>query len=173
MLFPFSVRDTLLRAAEKGLFQPVWSNEILDELERNLVAKVGIAASKARRLVETMCEAFPEALVTDLEVLIPAMTNDPKDRHVAAAAVRAGASAIVTSNLRDFAPLPGGLEALTPDDFLCRLVAADGEAVIELLHEQASTLRRPPLTFAELVERLGRLLPRFAAALALAAGGSR
>jgi hypothetical protein len=29
-------RDTLLRAAEDGLFRPYWSAEILDESERNL-----------------------------------------------------------------------------------------------------------------------------------------
>ena len=32
VLFPFSLRDTLLRAAAEGFFQLYWSDEILDEL---------------------------------------------------------------------------------------------------------------------------------------------
>jgi len=49
------------------------------------------------------------------------MTNDPKDRHVAAAAVRANAQVIVTSNLKDFQPsslTEWGIEARHPDQFL-------------------------------------------------------
>jgi hypothetical protein len=47
-----------------------------------------------------MNKAFPEALVTNHESLIAGMKNDEKDRHVAAAAVKAGAQVIVTMNLR-------------------------------------------------------------------------
>jgi hypothetical protein len=35
VLFPFSLRDTLLRAAAAGYFQVYWSTEILDETSRN------------------------------------------------------------------------------------------------------------------------------------------
>ncbi len=48
-----------------------------------------------------MRDAFPEALVTGHEWLIDSMPNDPKDRHVVAAAVKAGAQVIVTINLKD------------------------------------------------------------------------
>ena len=46
--------------------------------------------------------AFPDALVVGYEALIGKMVNDPKDRHVLAAAVRGGAEVLVTENLRDF-----------------------------------------------------------------------
>ena len=50
-----------------------------------------------------------------------AMTNDPKDRHVLAAAVVGRADVVVTLNLRDF-PLNAcravGVEPVHPDDFL-------------------------------------------------------
>ena len=36
--------------------------------------------------------------------LVAAMQNDDKDRHVVAAAVKASAQVIVTSNLKDFSP---------------------------------------------------------------------
>lgn len=38
VFFPFSLRDTLLRAAARGLYQAYWSEEILDEAARNLIA---------------------------------------------------------------------------------------------------------------------------------------
>jgi hypothetical protein len=50
------------------------------------------------------------------------MTNDPKDRHVAAADVRCHAQVIVTFNLKDFsasALSAWGVEAQHPDDFCC------------------------------------------------------
>jgi hypothetical protein len=39
VLFPPTLRDTVLRAAAVGNYQLRWSVEILDEMERNLVAK--------------------------------------------------------------------------------------------------------------------------------------
>jgi hypothetical protein len=54
-------------------------------------------------------------------VIYDACVLYPNDRHVLAAAVRAGAQLIVTNNLKDFpaaALAPYGLEAKGPDDFL-------------------------------------------------------
>lgn len=68
-----------------------------------------------------MQAAFEDALVEGYEHLASAMTNHPKDRHVLAAAVRCGAHAVVTLNVKDFRPeavRPCGIEVLTPDDFL-------------------------------------------------------
>jgi len=48
--------------------------------------------------------SFPEAFVTDHHLLIPSMTNQEKDCHVLAAAVKAGAQVIVTTNLKDSPP---------------------------------------------------------------------
>jgi hypothetical protein len=45
---------------------------------------------------------MPVAWIVRYEDLIPAMTNHPKDRHVLAAAVRAGAKVIVTYNIKDY-----------------------------------------------------------------------
>ncbi|HEY6560445.1 MAG TPA: PIN domain-containing protein [Polyangiaceae bacterium] len=118
VLYPFTLRDTLLRAASEGFFQIYWSAEILDEAIRNLIASTTITAAQGARLRQTMEKAFPEAEVSGYEPFIVGMQNDPKDRHVVAAAVKAGAQVIVTMNLRDFAPLPDGLEAQSPDEFL-------------------------------------------------------
>lgn len=170
VLFPLTLRDTLLRAAAAGYFQLRWSTNILDEMERNLIATGTVPADKAARLRQAMERYFPEAMVTGHESLIPAMQNDPKDRHVVAAAVKAGAQVVTTANLRDFVPLPDALEAQSPDEFLCNLFDLDPHGILELLQEQAADLQNPPVTFDELLLRLHRVVPRFVdeAKLALA-----
>jgi hypothetical protein len=45
VIYPAHLRDTLLRQAERGLFRVLWSDEILDELQRNLVARGGRVVS--------------------------------------------------------------------------------------------------------------------------------
>lgn len=101
VLYPMHLRDVLLQAAAEGLYQVYWSREILDEATRNLIANLQIAESQATHLIAMMSGAFPEAVVTDYEHLVAAMRNDPKDRHVAAAAVKAGAQVVVTELVRD------------------------------------------------------------------------
>jgi predicted nucleic acid-binding protein len=159
VLFPLTLRDTVLRAAAAGFYQPRWSAEILDEMERNLVSTRTMPADKAARLRAMMEKYFPEALVTGYEPLVAAMQNDAKDRHVVAAAVKAGAQVVTTSNLKDFTPLPDGIEAQSPDEFLCNLFDLDPEGFTEMLREQAADLQKPPVTFDELLERLARTVP--------------
>jgi hypothetical protein len=55
---------------------------------------------QAGRLRGAMERAFPEAAVTGYELLVDAMYNAEEDRHVVAAAVKAGAQVIVTGNLK-------------------------------------------------------------------------
>lgn len=166
VLFPFSLRDTLLRAAAEGLFQLYWSERILNETERNLVATGTITGEQAARLRAAMTHAFPEAMVTGYEYLIPAMPNHEKDRHVVAAAVKAGAQVIVTNNLKDFRELPGGIEAQSPDEFLCNLFDLDPEGMVALVKSQAAALRNPPRSFDELLRGLAKMVPDFAKSLA-------
>ena len=68
-----------------------------------------------------MASAFPEAMVTGHESMVDSMENDPKDRHVLAAAVHSDCEVVVTFNLQDFpasALTPHGLVAVHPDEFL-------------------------------------------------------
>jgi hypothetical protein len=93
------------------------------------------------------------------------MKNDPKDRHVAAAAVKAGAQVIVTGNLGDFRDLPDGIEAQSPDEFLCNIFDLDPDGMVELVRSQAADLRKPPRTFEELLTGLAKIVPDFVAAI--------
>lgn len=102
VLFNRPVTDTLLRAAEYGLYRVHWSKNILDETTRNLIEKRKITNSQAAHLQRELAKAFPEALVSFPDNLIEKMTNSKSDRHVVAAAVMAHAQVIVTFNLKHF-----------------------------------------------------------------------
>ena len=90
------------------------------------------------------------------------MPNHPKDRHVAAAAVAIGAATIVTSNIRDFTPLPPGIVAMRPDQFLRQLFRTKPDELLGALGAQVAAYRRPSMSIRELLERLGRIAPEFA-----------
>ena len=129
-----------------------------------------MSARQADRLRDMMERAFAEAMVRGHERLISSMRNEAKDRHVAAAAVKAEARVIVTANVRDFRNLPEGIEAKKPDDFLCGLLEASPETVLQVVREQAADLRRPPMTFEDVLGRLQRLAPRFVARVRAVSG---
>lgn len=162
VLFPFTVRDTLLRAAEQDLYLPGWTDGILEEMRRNLVARGHTREDQSHRLVATIAAAFPEARITGHDCLIPCMPNEPEDRHVAAAAVRSAAQLIVTGNLRHFRSLPDGIEARTAEDFLCDLHDLAPDRMAQVIADQAAALTRPPRTVDDILRAFDRLTPRFA-----------
>ena len=165
VLFPPLLRDILLRAAEKDLYQPYWSTKILDELERVLVRVGHVAPDAARRARVEIARAFPEALVEGFEHLEPAMANDPGDRHVAAAATLAGAQVIVTANVRHFSDLPQSIEIQTPDAFLTGLLGLAPSQMETVLREIAADYRNPPQDISAMLSRLSAVAPSFQAAM--------
>jgi predicted nucleic acid-binding protein len=175
VLYPRALRDTLLRAAEVGLYRPLWSDDILTELRRNLAAHPGVGDERAARLVSVLRQAFPEATVTGYARLIGAMTNHPKDRHVLAAAVAGKAQVIVTLNRRDFPQAalarhlptesiaPFAIDVQDPDTFLLSLWRRDAAQLTAIIVQQAADLGAPPVTPMEELARIARQAPRFAA----------
>jgi predicted nucleic acid-binding protein len=166
VLYPAYLCDTLLRLAESESYRPLWSADVLAELRRNLIER-GIASDKVDRRIAQMGRSFPDAIVTGYESLIDGMTNDPKDRHVLAAAVRASAEVVVTFNIREFpepALKPYDILAIHPDDFLLDQLDLYPGVTVEVLRQQALSYRREPTTVPGvlvLLERAG--VPQFAA----------
>lgn len=73
VLVPIRLATTLLWLAEAGLFQPLWSERLLDEVERNLPG-VGIDPDRAARRVGMMRDAFgDEAMIDGFDDLIERM----------------------------------------------------------------------------------------------------
>jgi hypothetical protein len=58
IIYPMALCDYLLWAAQRSVFRPGWSRSILDEAERNLVAK---GVPNAPRRMQRMREAFEDA----------------------------------------------------------------------------------------------------------------
>src|SRR5207302_1734128 len=149
-----------------------WTDEILDEVRRNLVETGRSTEAQAQRLVQEMKTHFPEATVQGYSRLVASMTNDPKDRHVLAAAVRSQSQVIVTQNLRDFpdkALAPFSIEAQSPDLFLTYLFGLAPETMTQIVIEQAADLRKPPMSVERVLDALNRQVPEFAALVGAAA----
>ncbi|NLI19708.1 MAG: PIN domain-containing protein [Actinomycetales bacterium] len=152
VLWPSLQRDFLLSLAVEGLYRPLWSEAILEELEfhecQKLIMRHDLpepdAAQRAARLIERMREAFPDAVVVGWESLEGSCgLPDLNDEHVVAAAHVGGAGAIVTSNVKDFprAKVPDSIQVLRPVEFLFNTVSVDpvraAVAVTELADRQA------------------------------------
>lgn len=132
ILFRGVLTDLLLCLAEAGCFDPVWSDEIHSEWERNLRLRPGMSSEKVAYRRAMMETAFPAAgtepdAVRLAEVLGYCSTDDErKDAHVIACALTAGARIIVTSDLgfgvAGIARSRFDIPTLSPDEFCLRLL---------------------------------------------------
>lgn len=162
VLYPAPLRDLLLRAAMTSVVRARWSEAILDECFCSILEqRPDLSESALQRTRELMTRAIPDCVVEDYQDLMDGLAlPDPDDRHVLAAAIRAGAQAIVTFNLKDF-PAPAlskyGIEALHPDDFLLDLIDLAPGALCAAIVQQASALRRPSMTTGQLLDTLHTL----------------
>ena len=164
VLIPIRLTDMLMRLASAGTYRPLWSADVLVEVERNLVGKFELPSAKVGKRINDMRRTFPDAMVTGYEGLVGAMNNDVKDRHVLAAAVAAHASVIVTMNLKDFpvvALQPHGIDAISPDDFLLDLLDLHPRQTVECLRQLAMNLKNPPISREELLTGFAKTVPCF------------
>ena len=100
---------------------PLW--RILDETDRAL-GKFGWPDELIIHRREQLARHFSEANIEGFEPIEACVANDPKDRHVLAAAIRGKCEIIVTFNLKDFptaALEPWNIEAHHPSKFLSSL----------------------------------------------------
>lgn len=171
VLYPSALRDFLIRLAVEDLVRARWSERILDEVFRNIaISRPDLDPARLLRTRQRMCAAVLDCVVEGYEELLPAITlPDPDDRHVVAAAIRAGASVIVTFNLRDFPDdelARHGLIAMHPDVFALEPLARHPAAVLEVIALQAADLKNPPHNALDVVGALERCgLVRFGAAM--------
>ncbi len=107
-----------------------------------------VTRERLERTRSLMDDAVRDWLVTGDADLVDSLTlPDPGDRHVLAAAIRAGTEIIVTYNLRDFpadALTAYGIEARHPDEFVARLLDVAPAAVTAAAKHQRQGLRTAP-----------------------------
>jgi hypothetical protein len=158
VLYPAPLRDLLLRLSITGLFSAKWTDKIHDEWITNLLDSRPELGDKLPRTRELMNQAVPDALVTGYEPLISNLElPDANDRHVLAAAIRAGAQAIITFNLKDFPDdvlAQYGIEAMHPDAFIEHQLDLREGVVIAAAKQHRDSLKNPPKTAEEYIETM-------------------
>lgn len=156
VLYPPSVRDLLVELARTGLCRAKWTRRIHEEwIGAVMIGRDASERSRFERIAVLMNDAVLDCEVTGYEALEPTVAvPDPKDRHVVAAAIRAGAQEIVTFNLRDFpesALQPLGVRAVHPDVFVEHLLDLNFDLVCEAVRRIRRRLAAPPMTAEELL----------------------
>ncbi|GAA4036815.1 hypothetical protein GCM10022247_73320 [Allokutzneria multivorans] len=166
VLWPSLQRDFLLSLAVEGMYRPVWSTAILEELEYEEARKLiergedrWRAAERASRLVTVMRQAFDDAEIDGWQGLVGTYgLPDRNDEHVIAAAVVGGAGAIITHNTKDFPPhlLPDGIDVLAPQRFAADTVALNPAQALTAVMAIASRSGRSgsPHGVPEILHRL-------------------
>jgi hypothetical protein len=158
ILYPFHLRNILIQAATDHLVAARWTDEIDDEWMRNLASARAVPMAKLQRLRQFMNETLPAAMVTEYEGHVAAVNlPDPDDRHVVAAGIAAGATLILTWNLRHFPAKElqkFGLDRQTPDDFLSCLYDEVPEVVIGSLAKSRRNLTRTNVSASDFIKIL-------------------
>ncbi|MBL3671471.1 PIN domain-containing protein [Streptomyces sp. M2CJ-2] len=175
VLYPNTLRDLLIRAGQRGFVRARWTDMILDEVDRNIARDYDIAPEVLERRRSLMNGAVRDCLVMGFEPLIEGLKlPDMDDRRVLAAAIQAGAQVIVTNNRKDFPPdylANWGIERRTADEFVMDLMGLDDRVVYACVQEIATSRRRPPQTFDDVLGQLERSgLTESVAALRLGPG---
>ena len=101
-------------------------------------------------------------MITDYQVYLPRCTNDPKDRHILAAAIRGQVETIVTMNVRHFKAADvaiWGVSVVHPDEYLKILYDLDNAVVVQVLNDMANRRRKP---IEQMLSRLSAPAPGFA-----------
>ena len=158
VLYPAPLRDFLIRLATAGLFMAKWTDQIHDEWTSNLLAQRPDLTEAVARTRSLMNQAVPDCLVEDYEPLMEGLSlPDPDDRHVLAAAIRAGAQCIVTLNLKDF-PASSlsryGIDAVHPDAFVEQQFDLHEGVVVAVAKRHRAALLNPPKSVDEYLATL-------------------
>jgi predicted nucleic acid-binding protein len=167
VLYPAPLRDLLMWLALQDIYRARWTEQIHDEWVAALLReRPDLTRHQLSRTRELMNSGVRDCLVTHYQDLIPGLVlPDPDDRHVLAAAIKAGASVIVTFNEKDFPPAVldvYGIEAQHPDDFLVYQFDLNKPAVFRAVRSQRATLKNPPKSVSELLETFEvQQLPQF------------
>lgn len=149
VLYPPSLRDLLMWLATVEAYAPRMTEAIHAEWIRNVLAdKQKVTPTQLDRTRRLMNQVAPNCLVSGYEELIPTLRlPDANDRHVLAAAIKAGAAVIVTFNLSDFPAATlemYGIEPLHPDVFLPALFDDESDLFLQAVRMHRASLLNPP-----------------------------
>lgn len=165
-LYPVSLADLVLRLAEFGMFEILWSDHLLAEVERVLVDHKGLAEERASYFCECIRRAFPEGRVAP-EDYLPLVASrrgpDPGDHVHSAAAVAGAATMLLSPDKTGFPPADiSPARRRHPDVFLTELLRRYPREVTGTVDAMGAALR-DPLTRKQVLGRLAAAgVPNFA-----------
>lgn len=168
-LFPFTIMDVLLTLSEDFLFTWVWTDDLLDEWEQ-VIAREGVRTPESARSVTDAVRAhFGHYRIAPEQYRDRAtddLSPDPGDRMHAATCIHGEVDVLLTRNLKHFrAPAisQAGVQVMTSDTFLSRLLTHRRWDVVESFIRAARGRKNPPTTSVELTDAIARAgAPRFA-----------
>ncbi|MBY5932835.1 PIN domain-containing protein [Tateyamaria omphalii] len=146
VLYPTVMREVVLGVAAAGVFEPQWSDRILEEWARAAARLGPEGEAQARGEIAMLSARWGRANVRyapELEARL--WLPDPADVHVLAAAIAGSSDIILTSNAKDFPRnilAEEGLSRADPDGFLLGCFEAQPEAVSHAGHAVLAEARR-------------------------------
>lgn len=158
-------RNMLLSLAEEGFYRARWSSKIMEETSRAINSITEGKADPVKQ-INAMNIAFPEAMVDGFEELEQAIIigndkasglRDADDAHVLAAAIKVGASVIVTDNLKDFPQRlldQYELEAKNSDEFIADCIDLQSPRAMYSLNKMRLRFQHPEYTWDRLCQKV-------------------
>lgn len=144
-LYPISIADLLLRTAELGIVELLWSQHLLDEVTRVLTEKKSLPKKAAEYFCHCIRETFPQGCIdhsTYQHLLATRSGPDPND-HEHSAAASAGHADILLSADRAGFPLRDTLPARRrhPDDYFVELLKRYPTEILTVIREMGNGRR--------------------------------
>lgn len=146
VLYPTVMREMVLGVARKGVFEPIWSERILEEWARAAIKLGAEGEAQARAEIAMLRAGWPKASRPAAPQIAQRLwLPDADDIHVLAVAVDAGADMLMTLNAKDFPRgtlAEEGIERIDPDGYLMQLWMATPEPIEAAAAEVLQTARR-------------------------------
>jgi hypothetical protein len=144
VLYPAPLRDLLMQLALRLVGQTRFMKNGL----KHYCGAINTTEKILERTRDLMDASVRDAKVSGYEELCEALVlPDPDDKHVLAAAIKCGANAIVTFNLKDFPSAvlaKYGIEAIHPDEFVYSQIDLAPAVACAAIKRQRESLKNPP-----------------------------
>lgn len=165
VLYPSILRSILLDCAKAGLFEPLWSERIVEEWRR-AADRNGVLGEASLEIAMFTADWRSGLVEVPQDIEAELTLPDVNDRHVLAAAIAAQADELLTANISDFPTRVLGRFNVVrrhPDDFLLELALNHGAIVskaIDRVHGVAEGRAEAAVNRRKMLQKSG--VPRVA-----------
>lgn len=162
VLVPILACDFVLTAFDLGLYEPVVSIRVLDEVERTLVrTRPQLRPPAAEYRVDAMRTALEDHLIDAADTEVPQAINS-KDRHLVGAALLGQATILASNDNRLRGEVAAALPGLWPmnlDELATHLFQQSPDDVSSVVDHLVAKRTRPPVTREGILAALENIMP--------------